>query len=420
MEANQNKETPTALLLVSLILAGEAIFFLPFILPRVFRPTLLEVFEINNVQLGSFFSVYGTIAMVSYLFGGPIADRFRPHKLMSLALWLTALGAVSMFFIPDPFTMRILYGFWGFSTIFLFWSALMRTTRIVGGEGKQGMAFGILDGGRGLFAALTATLLVYLFSRLIPLQSEDMTSIERREAFRWVIIGMGSIVFLVGLLVRFSLKKLSQSKELYTKVNFQRLKEVARMPAVWLQALIIICAYSGYKVTDDFSLLARDVLDYDEVKSAGFGTMSLYLRPVAAIGAGLLADRFKASSMIFVCFALMITGGFLVFFFSGDVIIPSAIIVAIVSTALAVYAMRGLYFAIMGEAGIPIGVTGTVVGLASIIGYLPDIYMGPLMGYYLDTFPGVQGHRYVFVIMACFALTGLISILFFRRFLRQS
>jgi hypothetical protein len=115
----------------------------------------------------------------------------------------------------------------------------------------------------------------------------------------------------------------------------------------------------------------------------------------------------------------MITGGLLVFFFSGDVIIPAAIIVAIVSTALAVYAMRGLYFAIMEEADIPVKVTGTVVGLASIIGYLPDIYMGPLMGYFLDSYPGVQGHRYVFIVMAAFALTGMMAIFLFRRFLRQ-
>jgi hypothetical protein len=39
--------------MLALILAGEAVFFLPFVLPRIFRPTLLEVFHVTNLQLGS-------------------------------------------------------------------------------------------------------------------------------------------------------------------------------------------------------------------------------------------------------------------------------------------------------------------------------------------------------------------------------
>src|SRR6056297_3615999 len=96
--------------LLSLILAGEAVFFLPFILPRVFRPTMLTVFEISNTQLGSFFSVYGLIAMISYLFGGQLADRFSARKLMAIALWLTAAGGLVMSFVPSPIWIYLIYG----------------------------------------------------------------------------------------------------------------------------------------------------------------------------------------------------------------------------------------------------------------------------------------------------------------------
>ena len=56
--------------IILLILAGESVFFLPFVLPRIFRPTFLDVFELNNFQLGSCFSIYGTVALLSYLYGG--------------------------------------------------------------------------------------------------------------------------------------------------------------------------------------------------------------------------------------------------------------------------------------------------------------------------------------------------------------
>jgi hypothetical protein len=60
-----------------LILGGEAVFILPFVLQRTFRPTFLETFAITNTQLGSCFSVYGIVALFSYLFGGPLAGNFR-------------------------------------------------------------------------------------------------------------------------------------------------------------------------------------------------------------------------------------------------------------------------------------------------------------------------------------------------------
>jgi hypothetical protein len=56
--------------LLALVLAGEIIFFLPFVMARVFRPTILAAFEISNLELGSYFSIYGIVAMGSYFFGG--------------------------------------------------------------------------------------------------------------------------------------------------------------------------------------------------------------------------------------------------------------------------------------------------------------------------------------------------------------
>ncbi|NNM17742.1 MAG: MFS transporter, partial [Croceitalea sp.] len=87
-----NNTKPTWYYLVLLILAGEAVFILPFVLPRIFRPTVLEVFALDNTQLGLCFSVYGIIALASYLFGGPLADKYPPRKLIAIALWMTALG----------------------------------------------------------------------------------------------------------------------------------------------------------------------------------------------------------------------------------------------------------------------------------------------------------------------------------------
>ena len=150
--------------IILLILSGELIFILPYFLSRVFRPTFLKLFDLNNFELGSLFSVYGTVALFSYIFGGTLADRFEARKLISYSLILTALGGFVLASYPSYLILQILYGYWGFTSVFLFWGAMIKATRIWGGSQNQGQAFGFLDGGRGLIAALMGTIGVAIFS----------------------------------------------------------------------------------------------------------------------------------------------------------------------------------------------------------------------------------------------------------------
>lgn len=402
--------------MVVLTLSGEAIFMLPFVLARVFRPTLLAVFEITNFQLGTFFSVYGVVALAAYLLGGPLADRFQPAKLMSVALFTTGLGGLYMTTIPSPSEMKLLYGFWGITTILLFWAAMIKATRRLGGDDIQGLAFGLLDGGRGLVSAIIGSSAVFLLAWFLPEEVSTATLAQRTEAFVHVIQFVSGLVLLMSAVVWFALPKSDVSEEIREEaLSISRIRNVLKMPSVWMQSAIIVCAYSGYKVTDDFSLLAKEVLLFDEVDAAKVGTLSLWLRPIAAITAGFLADKMSASLMLFACFTFTLIGGLLIGFGIADASITWLIFIALVSTCLGVFALRGLYFAIMQEAQIPLRTTGTAVGIASIIGYTPDIYMGPLMGTLLDNSPGAAGHQHVFLLLAGFSIAGLVATIAFRK-----
>ncbi len=81
-----NKRKAPWYFLFLLILAGESVFILPFVIARVFRPTVLDAFALDNFQLGICFSIYGIVALLSYLFGGPLADKYPPGKLIATAL----------------------------------------------------------------------------------------------------------------------------------------------------------------------------------------------------------------------------------------------------------------------------------------------------------------------------------------------
>ena len=147
----------------------KPIFALPFHLGRFFRPTMLDMFNLTATQLGAAQGIYGVVAMLAYFPGGLLADRFPAYKLMSLSLWMTALGGVYMSTFPNYFATTLLFGFFGFSTIMLFWGALIRATREWGGKHEQGLAFGVLEGGRGLLAVILASLGVLLFQFSFPL-----------------------------------------------------------------------------------------------------------------------------------------------------------------------------------------------------------------------------------------------------------
>ncbi len=416
---NQKKVSWHFLLLI--ILAGESVFILPFVLSRVFRPTVLETFGLNNLQLGLCFSVYGLVALISYLFGGALADKYLPKKLIATSLWMTALGGLVYATFPSYAVLKILYGYWGFTTIFLFWSPMIKATRVWGGPTSQGKAFGFLDGGRGLVGALFGAMGVIIFSLFITSEISELNVSEGREAFKQVILVSSGIVFIIGLLV-WSFLKLDRKTEqeiVLEKITKSQIKKVLKLPSVWLLMVIILCAYVGYKITDVFSLYAKDVMLYDQVQSAQAGTFLLFIRPVVGVLIGILADRSRTTFWLFISFIVSFMGALL---FALDLISEFKTIlffISILIVATGVYAVRSLYFAVMESGQIPLVLTGTAVGVISIVGYTPDIFAGPAMGYLLENSPGVTGHQHVFWMLALFSFIGGIAAWYYFRLYGQ-
>jgi len=418
MKKNTRSRQPNHIIAL-LIFSGETIFLLPFVLPRIFRPTYLDVFHVTNLELGTCYSIYGVVAMVSYFLGGIIADRFQPRKLMAVALLLTSLGGLAMATYPPLWVMKLIYGYWGCTTILLFWAAMIKATREWGGTKMQGKAFGFLDGGRGLVAAGIGTLGVLVFSLFLVGDVADATFDERRHAFSFVQLFATGLVGLVALAVWFWLK-LPETKEAPSpgqtdEMSLSNIRTVLKIPSVWLLMVIILCGYVGYKLTDDFSLYAKEVMKYDEVQAAQIGSLLFYLRPIIGVSAGFFADRSRSSSWMLIGFVFMLTGSVLI---SSGVLAPGMVwlfIISMVSTSVGVFAIRSLYFASMQEGLIPLSVTGTAVGVISLVGFTPDIFVGPIMGYLLDSTPGEAGHQQVFMMLAVFSALGLVALMLFRR-----
>ena len=390
-----------------LILSGELIFLLPYVLARVFRPTFLEVFNLSNLQLGGLFSVYGTVAILSYLYGGVISDKFQPKILIAISLFFTAFGGLVLSTYPSYLILQILWGYWGFTTVFLFWGAMIKATRVWGGSRNQGEAFGLLDGGRGLVAASMGTLGVLIFSVFLTNDIELASLVERKNAFRYVILFLSFIVFVTGILV-IVLMETSQEGVINKNASLiPNIKSVLKIPSVWLIMFIIISAYVGYKVTDIYSLYASDVMDFDNLEAANIGSLQLYLRPLVCLLIALFANEKSYIHLIIIGFIIMLVGALIFSLGIVQVDMNYVFFFSLIVVATGTYAIRALYFSLMQEGHVPLVLTGTAVGVISVVGYTPDIFASPVIGYLLDTYPGILGHQYVFSMLVVFSIIGL-------------
>lgn len=394
--------------MLALVVAGEMIFSLPFHVARYFRPSVLEGFVLSNAELGDLFAVYGVAAMLSYFPGGALADRVSARDLMCASLVATAAGGLYMASLPEPAGLAWLFGYWGVTTILLFWAPMIRATRRWGGE-LQGRAFGILDGGRGLAAAAFATAGVWVFTASVSSAAEELSELDRRAALRAVILFYSLATLASAWLVSRFVSREEPQRERVESLDLRDVHAVITRRDTWLQAAIVLCAYCGYKGLDNYGLYAVDALGASEVEAARFTAGAAYVRPLAAVLAGFAADRLRVSRVVA---ALFLLSALAYLILGSSVPGPGLAVVVYANVALtffAVFGLRGVYFALLAEAGIPYRFTGAAVGLISLVGYTPDVFFAPVAGRLLDATPGIGGHQHYFLLLFVIAAAGLLA-----------
>lgn len=396
-----------ALVLLAIVVSGEMIFTLPFHVARYFRPTLVNVLGISHGGLGDAFAVYGIFAFLSYFPGGMLADRFSARKLMSISLVATATGGLYFVTLPEQLGLSILFGFWGITTVLLFWSAMIRATREWGGVQSQGRAFGLLDGGRGLLGATAGFIATIILVRLGANELEMTTLSDREAAMQGIILyysGLTAIAAIIAWLV------IPDTKPKLSRPHAHPLRDmrmVLRNPTAWLQAIIVFTAYCMYRGLDYYAIYMTDVLGMTEIQSSRLISLATYLRPVAAVATGFLADRLTTRNTLGVLFLLLVFTYLVQVFLGINGQASSIIILAISVTFLMTYALRSVYFALFEETNIAGHRTGITAGLVSVVGFAPDIFFNSLVGRMLDTEVPEVAFRHLFIILGLLSVLGV-------------
>ena len=385
-----------------LCLSGSILFWLPFLSEFYYVP-MQQAFGFSKTQMGALSSVFGFCALIGYIPGGWLADRFEPRDLLAIALALTGMTGFIYSTLPSFEISLLLYATWGLSSAFIFWAALIKATRNWAPREEQGRAFGLLEGGRGIVDLATATILLGIFALL----GSDGMALSR-------VIQLISISLLaLAILVWFNIKKDTdlgnESRVGKSTLSLADSIAVLKLPVVWLIAIIIMGVYSGLWGTIFFTPYATEVYALGAVLGGAIAVGKLWVKPFAAIVAGIVADRVGASKTVVGGLTIMMIG-FAVFAAvpGNSNMIPFLVInVAIISTM--VFALRGIYFALLEQGGIPIAVTGAATGIASVIGFTPEVFLPVVGGMLLDASPGPRGYQNFFLVIAGLNFIGLVA-----------
>lgn len=398
-----------------IVLAAGAIFPIIY-LKTNYQETLLQVFNMTLPQLNSIYSVLGIVWVIGYLPSGLLSDKFSAKWLLSISLIGTAAGGFWFAQIPSYNNVVAIFGIWGIFSVFTFWSAHMKIVKLLAKKEEEGRFFGILDGGRGVVEALLASLALYIFSKVMG-ASTDI--VDKRSAIVSIIYMYSIVVFVVGILVTIFVE--DDKKAGYEagdgvapkqKVKLSDFAGVFKNKYVFIMGGIIFMSYAVYWTVYYLGGFLQTNVGVDAVSVATVMLIVLWMRPVGGIIGGFLADKFGKEKTL-TCALLGAVVCLLLIALLPTSIGKNMFYVLIVLVGIFLYAIRGTYWSLLGDAKIDDKIMGAAIGLISLVGYLPDIILPIFNSSLFKTFGDKGGYNAYFIASAVMGVLGIVLVTVF-------
>lgn len=396
--------------LLFLMMAGGAIYPLLY-LRQNFELTLLATLDISLAQLNVAHSVLGTSFFLSYVPSGWLADRFSPRSLLTFSVAMT--GVIGLWYgsLPEAKWITVIFGLWGVTTGLTFWAALIKGCSLLAPQDQQARFFGLLEGGRGLFEALLATIAVGGFAFAVSsLGAVDETAMVQ------VIYFYSGVCLVIGALLWFVLKDKASDEAGGERSGDQTAKATLRQTLddllglllnirVWLVAICILTGYQVFWATYTYSAFLQTQFGLDAIAVAALTTVRLWMRPIGAVLAGFIGDRFHPVRSLGI--AILLAGFSLIALLILPADSPYTLLYfAVATSSVVIYGVRGIYWASFNTTRVEPRRAGLAIGLVSMIGYTPDIYMPLINTYLIDTYGNAVGYQLYFGGVGLSALLG--------------
>ena len=399
LSESSNAEFMRYIKLLFLIMAGGAIYPLLY-LRQNFELTLLSTFGMTLSELSVAYSILGTSFVVSYVPSGWLADRFSPRALLTFSVGMTGLIGLWYATLPSAFWITIIFALWGVTTGLTFWAALIKGCALLAPEHLQARYFGLLEGGRGLFEALLATIAVAWFAYAVgSLGAADEKAMVQVIHFYSIVCLVISVFLWLVLKESHSSDRTESSAADHSSATLREtltdLRSLITNLRVWLVALCIMVGYQVFWATYSYSAFLQIQFGLDAVAVAALTTVRLWMRPVGAFIAGFIGDRFHPVRSLGI--AIAFAGSSLL----GLLVLPAdspymVLYFAVATSSVLIYGVRGIYWASFNTTRVEPRRAGLAIGMVSMIGYMPDIYMPILNTYLIDTYGTSVGYQLYF------------------------
>ncbi len=387
-----------------LILAGGAIYPLIY-LRQNFEVSILESFGITTSELGQCYAMLGVIFVATYLPSGWLADRVPPRWLVSFSLAATGLLGLWFATMPPFDMLLVIFAGWGIATGLTFWAALIKGVAVLARHDEQGRFFGLLDGGRGLVEAIVASIAVALFAYALDALGQSTSAALQNVIYLYVgfmLVLAPIVVFVIDDIKDDAPPTVAQRN---TGSLWTDLKTILSTVELWLAAFCILCGYQLFWATYSFSAYLQTSYGMTAVAVGSITVAKLWMRPIGAIAAGFLGDRYNREKTLAV---LMLSGTAAL---AALIVLPitaeaGVLLGVVLIVGLTTYAIRGIFWATLDSCGIPTRIKGLAIGVISLIGYSPDIYLPLINGAILERYPDKFGYGIYFAGIVVMGLLG--------------
>lgn len=388
------------LALFALSFGYASIYLVPYA-RYIFYDPMMKALNCTNLQLGAMVSVFAGIGIATYLPGGWLADRFSTKKIITISLIVQGLLTI-WFGLSMSLTVGwIVWVAFSFTSCFGYWAAVLKGVRMLGSKEEQGRLFGFLESGVGIWNVLIGFVALAIFDKYV----------DQVEGFKTVVLLYAGFTILAGILtwLLYDDYMTESQEDEKTKVSIKDVLVALKDPALWLIAAVVFTTYGMYVGLTYFTPYLTAVVGITVTFSGALALIRTHgVKFLSGPCSGFLADKVRSSCKVLI-------GGYgvsvlfiAVFLFLPDKPSVGLVMALMLTAAFIISGMKGIMWSTVEEAKIPRYYTGIAVGTVSIIGYLPDIYMGPLFGYWLDIY-GNQGYNYMFMFLMGQCVLGILA-----------
>lgn len=385
---------------------SEAIYYMYAIKSVLYNP-FREMLGLTNTQLGFVLSMMGMIAFFGGIPSAWVLNRFSARKLMSINLVITGLTGFYMVSGKVTYPGMLVVGvIWGFSMEAFYWGAVTKSIRCMAPDNAQGIAFGSMEMVRGLVNLALNTIAVAIFVFLGETIFGVRVSLGIIASF---LIFMGLLTWKLMPEETFLKARTSEGKN---KESLEGVIKCLKIPQLWLIGFMGMGVYAVYMGCTYFLPFLQDVLMVPVALVAVFGIASSnWVRMISSPISGVLGNRvFKSSaSLMKILFlvGMIILGIIILVPKSSALVWPITIL--LIALQVVVYMLRGIYYAPIGESGIPKSVSGSAMAVAILLIQSPMLWGFAVYGSILDRYPAEKSYTIIFTIMLVLYGVGFVA-----------